>query len=256
MTQIVNPSIDRVADSFLTSGSLAYAGLKQGGIVPSGQQTELAKQSAADETVLNGFKAAMNLTTDGSPTPDFTVSAGEAFIFGAWVIKDSITQLTAPTNSIITIYVGWDKDSANNVIVGQESDFSNQDSKVAIAEVTSNSDGVTDISDIREFVSIDAELLEGNEAQDLSKSVSDNGATVVENVDDINVEGGLTASDDGDGSATIVGAAQYTDTDAINAVDSESSLTVNISGDADKLSGYDLVRDGNSVTNVINFISE
>lgn len=254
MTQIVNPSIDRVADSFLTAGSLAYAGLKEGGIVPSGQQTELAKQSAADETVLNGFKAAMNLTTDGSPTPDFTVSAGEAFIFGAWIIKDSITQLTAPTNSIITIYVGWDKYSANNVIVGQESDFNNQDSKVAIAEVTSNADGVTDISDIREFISIDAERLEGNETADISTDVSDNGATVVENVGDINVEG-FSASNDGDGSATIVGEAQYTDTDAINAIDSESSLSVNISGDANTVDGFNFVENGNSASNVINYDS-
>ena len=249
MTQIVNPSIDRVADSFLTAGSLAYAGLKEGGIVPSGQQTELAKQSAADETVLNGFA----FSTSGL---DVTVSAGEAFVFGSWIIKDTQTTVTLPASSTTKVYVGWNKDAANSVIIGRVSDFEDEDAKIEVGEFTTDSFTVTSESDLREFVSIDAERLEGNSAGNITPDVSDNGSQVVENLDDINVTGGISASNDGDGSATIVGASPYTDSDAISAVNNESSLTVNISGDADTLSGYDLVRDGNSGTDIINFISE
>ena len=246
MTQIVNPSIGRVSDSFLTTGSLAYAGLNEGGIVPSGQQTQLAEQSAADETVLNGFA----FSTSGL---DVTVSAGEAFVFGSWIIKDTQTTVTLPASSTTKVYVGWNKNAANSVIIGPPSDFEDEDAKIEVGEFTIDSSTVTSESDLREFVSIDAERLEGNEAQDFSKSVSDNGATVVENAGDINVEGGLSASDDGDGSVTIVGEAQYTDTDAINAVDSETTLTVNISGDANTVNGFSFVKDGNSGTNIINY---
>lgn len=245
MTQIVNPSIDRVADSFLTAGSLAYAGLKEGGIVPSGQQTELAKQSAADETVLNGFA----FSTSGL---DVTVSAGEAFVFGSWIIKDTQTTVTLPASSTTKVYVGWNKDAANSVIIGRVSDFEDEDAKIEVGEFTTDSSTVTSESDLREFVSIDAERLEGKETSEIKPDISDSGATVVENVDDINVEG-FSASDDGDGSATIVGGALYTDSDAISAVNSENSLSVNISGDANTVDGFSFVKDGNSGPGIINY---
>ena len=245
MTQIVNPSIDRVADSFLTAGSLAYAGLRDGGIVPSGQQTQLAEQSAADETVLNGFA----FSTSGL---DVTVSAGEAFVFGSWIIKDTQTTVTLPASSTTKVYVGWNKDAANSVIIGRDSDFDDEDSKIEVGEFTTDSSTVTSESDLREFVSIDAERLEGKDTSEITPDISDDGATVVENVDDINVER-FSASNDGDGSATIVGVAQYTDSDAIGAVNNESSLSVNISGDANTVDGFSFVKDGNSGPGIINY---
>jgi len=247
MTQIVNPSIGRVANPFLTAGSLAYAGLNEGGIVPSGQQTQLAEQSAADETVLNGFA----FSTSGL---DVTVSAGEAFFFGSWIIKDTQTTVTLPAPSTTKVYVGWNKNAANSVIIGPLSDFEDEDAKIEVGEFTTDSSTVTSESDLREFVSIDAERLEGNDTEDIKPDVSDNGATVVQNVDDINVEG-FSASDDGDGSATIVGNRPYTDSDTISAVDSENSLSVNISGDANTVDGFSFVENGNPASNIINYDS-
>lgn len=255
MTQIVNPSIDRVADSFLTAGSFAYSGLKQGKIITSGQSTELAKQSSINDTVLNGFAystSASSLTV--------TVSPGEAFVFGSWLAKDTQTSVTLPAATTTKIYVGWDRKSANTVIVGTASDFSttqtDNDSKIPIGEFTTDASGVTSNTDLREFESIDAETLNGKVNADITPDVSDNTAQVVQDVDDINVTGGFSASNDGDGSATVVGAPPYTDSDAISAINNESSLTVNISGDADKLNGYNFVRDGTSSIGTINFISQ
>lgn len=253
MTQIVNPSIDRVADSFLTAGSLAYAGLKEGGIVPSGQQTELAKQSAADETVLNGFAFSTS-----SSSLDVTISPGEAFVFGSWLVKDTTTTVTLPASSTISgLILTWDKNSANTVQIGIPGDFDefpDSDEYILLGSFLTDSNGVTQSQDQREFVSVDAERLEGKDTSEITPDISDDGATVVENVDDINVEGFQAFEaflvDDG---ATIVGPAEYTDSDAIGAVNNESSLSVNISGDANSVDGFSFVKDGNSGPGIINY---
>jgi len=251
MTQLVNPSIDRIADSFLTAGSLAYAGLGDGTIIPSAETTELANQSAIDETVLNSFAYS---TSTSSLTVN--ISAGEAFIFGSWVAKDTQTSVTLPQSTTTRVYLGWDANAANSVLIGDSSSFEAGDAKIELAEFVTDGSGVTSDTDLRQFESIDADQINGNSLSELVVDASNNATTVVEAVDDINVSGGLSASADGDGSATIVGSAPYTDSDAINAVNNESSLTVNISGDADTVSGYDFVKNGNDGIGVINFIPE
>jgi len=257
MTQLVNPSIDRIADSFLTAGSLAYAGLQQGGIVPSGQPTELAEQSAIDETVLNAF----DFSTSSSSL-DVTISPGEAFVFGSWVAKDTPTTVTLPGTSDLIPYnilLTWDKNNSNSVLIGRQAEFEEPaigNEYLILGSFLTDENGVIGSGDNRKFVSLNAEKLDGSATSDIQPSVSDGGTIVVQDVEKIDFYDGFSPTDDKDGSATIFATELYTDSDTINAINNEISLTVNVTGDANSINGFDLVRDGNSGTNIINFISE
>ena len=63
----------------------------------------------------------------------------------------------------------------------------------------------------------------------------------------------MSVTDDGDGTVTVTGATQYTDSDAVSAVNAETTLTVDVTGDADTVDGFDVQKNGTDGTGIINF---
>jgi hypothetical protein len=84
--------------------------------------------------------------------------------------------------------------------------------------------------------SLDADTVDGSHASDLGSGASDGGVEILSTSTDFNFGNALSVSDDGDGTVTIDGS-KYTDTEAVSAVNAETSLSVDISGDADTLDG-------------------
>lgn len=151
MTSKVNPSPHRRASSFKTAGAIAYGGgNNEGFIVPASEPTPLATQDAdIDETALNAFSV-----SSSASSLDVTIDPGEAFIFGAWACTDTSTtvSLDASTDGQ-TVYVGWDRSSTDELIIGRDSAFASasddSDQRVEIASFDTDSSGVTSVSDNR-----------------------------------------------------------------------------------------------------------
>ena len=149
MTQKVNPSFKRHADSFKTAGAIALAGgSSDGWISPSGEPSSVAIEDAdIDETALDAFAE----TSSGSSL-DVTIAPGEAFVYGSWLAKDTNTTVTlSSSTSDQTVYVGWEEGVSNSVIIGTESAFSTTDERVAAYDFTTDGSGVTSVTDRREL---------------------------------------------------------------------------------------------------------
>jgi len=150
MTDIVNPSPDRPTDPFLTAGSIAYAGSSGAGwVARADEATELATESAISEGNLNAF-----FESHSSSSFDVTIDPGEAFIFGSWVATDNTTTVTlASSTNNQTVYVGWNRDASEDVIVGLDSAFStttgNVDQRIPLWEFDTDGSGVTAVRDRR-----------------------------------------------------------------------------------------------------------
>lgn len=253
MTEKANPSANRAAEAFKTAGAIAYGGSREGFIVEGGSPTEISIQDPeVEDNNLNEFEE-----TSSTTSLDVTIDPGEAFVFGSWIVKDYETTVTLPASSTTTVYVGWNKDGSDDVIIGTESAFSaasgDADQKIPLYEYVTDSTGVTSVTDQRDYIQIDADTLNGKTATEISVDISDSGSTVVNEVVDINFGNNISVTDDGDGSVTISGAAEYTDSDAVSAVNSETTLTVNITGDADTVDGFEIQKNGTDGGGIINF---
>lgn len=117
----------------------------EGWIVPAAEPTRSAVNTTVDETSFEAF----DIQTSGSSL-DATVLPGEAFVDG-WLARDTNTTVTLPTDLTSTIYVGWDTGAlgTDEVIIDIESGFSDNDPKLAIWEATTDSNGVTSTTDLR-----------------------------------------------------------------------------------------------------------
>lgn len=154
MTEKVNPSRNRPAVGFSTSGAIAYGGQghSDGFIVDPSEPTEIAQQDPAiDHTQFDGFDE-----LSSSSSLDVTIGPGEAFVFGSWLAKDSDTIVTVQQGTIDgVIYLGWDKSDNDEILIGTNSDFNNDtndyDARMPLFQFNSDSDGVTDITDRREI---------------------------------------------------------------------------------------------------------
>jgi len=253
MTEKANPSANRAAEAFKTAGAIAYGGSREGFIVEAGSPTEISIQ---DPEISHGNLNAFN-ESNSTTSLDVTIDPGEAFVFGSWVCKDTATTVTLPASSTTTVYVGWNKDGTDDVLIGPPSVFSSAsgdaDQKIPLFEYVTDSTGVTSVTDERNFVQLDADTLQGKTASDLSVDISDSGSTVVNDVIDINFGNNVSVTDDGDGTVTVTGAAPYTDSDAVSAVNAETTLTVDITGDADTVDGYSVQKNGSDGNGIINF---
>lgn len=155
MTDKVNPSINRPAEAFKTAGAIAYAGGREEGfIVEAGSPTEIAVQ---DGGITEGNLNAFNYSTAGL---DVTVDGGEAFVFGSWLAIDTQTTVTLADNtSGQQIYVGWNKDGTDDVIVGLQSAFDNAtgntDQKIPIGTFDTSGGSVSSSADNRTVGSAD-----------------------------------------------------------------------------------------------------
>lgn len=155
MTEKVNPSPNRPADAFTTAGAIAYGGgSRDGYIVPSSESTELSKQdSGITESNLNDFEE-----SSSSNSLTISIGPGEAFIFGAWVVSDNIPSANITLQAGVTdqtVYVGWNKDAPNDIIIGLESEFNttktNNDQKISLYSYDTDSNGVISKTDLRQI---------------------------------------------------------------------------------------------------------
>lgn len=150
MTEKANPSVNRPIDAFETAGAIAYGGSQCGFVVPTDDPTPMSVQdSSIDDAALNEFDA-----TSSPSTLDVTIDPGEAIVFGSWVVKDTETSLTldADTQNQV-IYVGWNKDGTDDVIVGFEEDFDlasgTADAKIELWEFDTDGIGIEGVTDLR-----------------------------------------------------------------------------------------------------------
>jgi len=219
MTDKVNPSVNRPAEAYTTAGAIAYGGHGEDGFIIDGATpTGIADQDLQiNEGNLNSFEE-----TSSSSSLDVTIDAGEAFIFGAWTCIDESTTVTLAANtSTQTVFVGWNKGTSDDVIVGLASAFASNsadtDEKIPLYDFDTDGSGVTNVTDRRRFEQVaadqieqgpgsglDADTVDGLEASALgTASVSDDGSTVVSAPEDINFGSSIGVTDDGDDSVTV-----------------------------------------------------
>jgi hypothetical protein len=121
-----------------------------------------------------------------------TIDGGEAFVFGSWLVIDTQTTVSlAPSTSGQTVSVGWNKNGADDVIVGLDAAFSSAsgdaDQKIPLFKFDTDGNGVTNVVDERSFDQIsadsveqgagsglDADTVDGQEAAALGASAGDN----------------------------------------------------------------------------------
>lgn len=151
MTEKANPSINRPAEAFKTAGAIALAGGSEvGWVSASASPSEIAQQDPdISESSLDAFAE-----NHSASSLDVTIEGGEAFVFGSWLAIDTNTTVTLATSTASqTVYVGWNKDGSDDVIVGLESDFAtasgDTDEKIPLWDFDTDSTGVTSATDRR-----------------------------------------------------------------------------------------------------------
>jgi len=151
MTEKANPSINRPAEAFKTAGAIAYGGHGGDGfVVASGSPTDISVQDGGiTEADLNAFAE-----TSGGASLDVTIDGGEAFVFGSWLAIDSSTTVSLSASTAQqTVYVGWNKNGADDVIVGLDSAFSSAtgdtDERIPLWTFDTDGSGVTSVTDER-----------------------------------------------------------------------------------------------------------
>jgi hypothetical protein len=148
MTEKANPSKFRPAEAFKTAGAIAYGAMEQGYVVDGA--TDISTQdSGIDETQFNAFNQSSTASSF-----DVTIDPGEAFIYGSWLAIDTSTTVTlASSTNGQTVYVGWNKDGTNDVIVGLDSAFASAsgdtDKKIPLWTFDTDGSGVTSSTDER-----------------------------------------------------------------------------------------------------------
>ena len=146
MSDEIEPSVQGGSDAYLLA-QVIYRGALTDWIQP-GDVTliaDFASNIDAAELPLDAF----DLTHSGSSLTA-TVETGEGFVGGAYVATDETHDVTleaSTTNQ--TIYVGWDADATNALIVGTEAAFDSEDPKLLIWTVSTDANGVTNADDER-----------------------------------------------------------------------------------------------------------
>ena len=140
MTDKVNPSKNRPAESFVTAaGSIANGGGTDGYVVEDSPTDVATYDDDITEAELNTFEA-----TSSATSLDVTIDPGEAFVGGSWMARDVETTVTlAASTDDQVVYAGWDHDTANTVIIGLEADFHNLDQKIELYSYNTDAEGVT-----------------------------------------------------------------------------------------------------------------
>jgi hypothetical protein len=207
MTEKANPSINRPAEAFKTAGAIAYGGSTDGYISPASEPTEISIQDGGiDESNLNAFEQ-----TSSTSSLDVTIDGGEAFVFGSWLAIDTTTTVSLDAStSGQTVYVGWNKNGSDDVIVGTTAAFSDAagdaDQKIELYSFDTDGSGVVAVEDRRSFDQINAESVEqgagsGLDADSVDGSeLSDIDSTYVNESGDtmsgpLTLGGDLTATD-------------------------------------------------------------
>lgn len=259
MTERANPSVNRPLEAYKTAGAIALAGgSTDGWISPPSEPSDISIQDPAiDESVLDAFSQS---STTSSTT--VTISPGEGFVFGSWLVNDEPTDVSLAPNTVDqTVYVGWNNNEANDVVIGLIDSFNtnanDKDQKIPLYDFTTDSSGVTDVTDRRQIGRIiesssleiyeklglpvyeqssnaDADVgsaiyIDGNGAEQegiylYTGAEWDRVARSTEEIEDVidallESSGGITLSyDDANSTLTIDGPTQYTDEQAQDAI--------------------------------------
>lgn len=144
MTDVVNPSFKRLADSYLMSGTIEGKSPIPDYVVPAAESPTVL----ADDQNLSGFNEFDENSSSGSL--NVTIDGGEAFVFGTWLARDTQTGVPLAANTAgQTVYVGWVDGSPNEVKIGRSSAFSSYDRKTAVWTFDTDGSGVTNVTDER-----------------------------------------------------------------------------------------------------------
>jgi len=151
MVEKANPSPNRPAEAFATAGAIAYGGSVDGFIVDGTEPTDISIQDVdLNESLYDTF-------SQSSSTSSLTVSiaGGEAFVFGSWLAIDDTTTVSLDASTTgQTVYIGWNKDSSNDVIIGTDDAFSSAasdtDQRIPLYEFDTDGSGVTNVTDLRQ----------------------------------------------------------------------------------------------------------
>ena len=157
MVEKANPSPNRPAEAFATAGAIAYGGSVDGFIVDGTEPTDISIQDVdLNESLYDTF-------SQSSSTSSLTVSiaGGEAFVFGSWLAIDDTTTVSLDASTTgQTVYIGWNKDSSNDVIIGTDNAFSSAasdtDQRIPLYEFDTDGSGVTNVTDLRQVGKKDA----------------------------------------------------------------------------------------------------
>lgn len=149
MTEKVNPSANIAAEAFKTAGAIAQA---------EGDGYIVGQNNPTDIVIQDGDLLEDNMSefaqTSGANNLSVTIEPGEAFVYGAWLAIDveSTVDLNASQNNQ-EVFLGWNKNGANDVVIGKNAAFSNSvnnsDPRIKIWEFDTDSSGVTAARDHR-----------------------------------------------------------------------------------------------------------
>lgn len=237
MTERVNPSQNRSADAFETAGAIALAGgADSGWVSESSSPSELTTQNSnLTDADINAFGE-----SHSGSSFDVTIDGGEAFVYGSWLAIDTDTTVTlASSTNNQTVYVGWDKDDTDDVIVGLDADFASSgtdtDMKIPLWDFDTDGSGVTSATDRR----VIGKVVNGRHIPD-TNSVTSAYTTSGENIIFADTSGGafsvtLGTGDLIDGNEIVVadttGSAQSNnitvDTEGSENIDGQNSVTIN-----------------------------
>src|SRR6056297_2250935 len=238
MTEKANPSSSRPIEAFKTAGAIAYGGSPEG-YIPD-ETTEISIQDGSiTESNLNQFAE----TSSGSSL-DVTIDGGEAFVFGSWICIDTQTTVSLDESTTgQTVYVGWNKDGSDDVIVGVAGDFASAsgdaDQKIPLWTFDTDGSGVTAVTDERSFDQIsadsveqgagsglDADTLDGLQATELGLDVAEDGTIETNSSTELDFTTGITAVDDGDNTSTV-----RLTTDGVTETELDQTITPTWSGE-------------------------
>jgi hypothetical protein len=249
MTQKVNPSINRPIEAFKTAGAIALAGGSENGwISDSSNPSDISVQ---DTGISEGQLNAFSVTTSTSSL-DVTIDGGEAFIYGSWLVKDTTTTVSLSSSTTDqTVYIGWDKDGTNQVIIGLSSAFQtaagNTDERIPLYSFDTDSTGVTSNNDLRGIGKTisQSKSIDSNETIQLPDDYSLTTSGVYRNDGSLVVNGSFTSTGPIVGTGSISGDGSVGVSDVFERTIEPINPTIN-SNIFVALSGWRTDNDGNS----------
>jgi len=204
MTDVVEPSNDRVPADPSVARARQRAGGRESYVAKSGEP--LLKDEAGDfnpnDSLGSGASNEFAQTSSGSSL-DVTIEGGEAVVEGAILARDTQTTvtLTASTNNQ-TVYLGYDRDLNDTVIIGLDADFAAEDRRMPIFDFDTDGSGVTGVTDRRSLGAL--AIGEGAAAESETATAYGRGAEA----------SGLSATALGEGSNALAGEATAVGVDA------------------------------------------
>jgi len=154
MTDVVEPSNDRVPADPSVARARQRAGGRESYVAKSGEP--LLKDEAGDfnpnDSLGAGADNEFAIASQSGSSLDVTIDGGEAVVEGAILARDTQTTVTlaASTNNQ-TVYLGYDRDLNDTVIIGLDADFAAEDRRMPIFDFDTDGSGVTSVTDRRQL---------------------------------------------------------------------------------------------------------